>query len=65
MARKIVKKWNPNYSKTSVRMAIQNAMMKRSYGDLTKEDKVFVKEILLECDTIALEKLEKKSSEEQ
>jgi len=61
MARKIVKKWNPNYSKTSVRMAIQNAMMKRSYGDLTKEDKTFIKEILLECDTIALEKIEQQS----
>jgi len=58
MARKIVKKWNPNYSKTSVRMAIQNALQKRGFGDLTREDKTFVKEILTECDTIALQKEE-------
>ena len=58
MARKLVKKWNPNYSKTSVRLAIQNALLKRSYGDLTPEDKSFVKEILAECDQIVLRKEE-------
>jgi hypothetical protein len=61
MARKIVKKWNPNYSKTSVRLAIQNALLKRCHEDLTKEDKNFIKEILLECDTIALQKIEVES----
>ena len=59
MARKIVKKWNPNYSKTSVRMAIQNALSRRSDGDLTREDKTFMQEILTECDTIAKQKEEK------
>ena len=58
MARKIVKKWNPKYSKTSVRMAIQNALSKRGFGELSKEDKTFLKEILTECDTIALQKEE-------
>ena len=41
-------------------MAIQNAMMKRGYGDLTREDKTFIKEILGECDQIALKKIEEK-----
>tara|TARA_B100001175_G_scaffold272067_1_gene245048 strand:- start:219 stop:410 length:192 start_codon:yes stop_codon:yes gene_type:complete len=60
MARKLVKKWNPNYSKTSVRMALQNAMSKRSYGDLTKQDKDFIQEVLTECDAIAKRKEEEK-----
>jgi len=54
MARKIVKKWNPKYSKTSVRIALQNALAKRCYGELSKEDKSFIKEILSECDGVVL-----------
>ena len=39
-------------------MAIQNALSKRGFGELSKEDKSFLKEILTECDTIALQKEE-------
>jgi hypothetical protein len=40
-------------------MAIQNALSRRIYGDLTREDKTFMQEILTECDTIAKQKEEK------
>tara|TARA_R100000655_G_scaffold107380_1_gene157770 strand:+ start:140 stop:325 length:186 start_codon:yes stop_codon:yes gene_type:complete len=61
MARKQVKKWNPQYSKTSVRTVLQNVLLKRSFGDLTGEDKNIIKEVLSECDKIALKKIEDES----
>ena len=63
MPRKPVKKWNPNYSKTSVRLVLQNILQKKSLGDLTGEDKTFIKEVLMECDKIAQRKEQEQKDE--
>lgn len=55
MARKIVKKWNPNYKKVWVRMAIQNALSKDLHMGIQVNEKKFIKEVLAECDVKALE----------
>jgi hypothetical protein len=60
MARKIVKKWNPQYSKTSVRMVLQNTFAKGIYGSMSVDEKNFIKEVLEECDKIALKKEQEK-----
>ena len=60
MARKIVKKWNPQYSKTSVRMVLQNTFAKGIYGGMSVNEKNFIKEVLEECDKIALKKEQEK-----
>ena len=56
MARQLIKKWNPKYSKTTVRLAIQDVLSKRAYGDISREDKSFVTAILAECDKRYIEK---------
>ena len=56
MARKLIKKWNPKYSKTTVRLAIQDVLSKRAYGDISREDKLFVNDLLAECDRRYIEK---------
>ena len=49
-----VKKWNPRYSKTAVRIAIQNAFMDNpDMGMYVNRDTV-IKDILLACDGWAL-----------
>ena len=53
-----VKKWNPLYSKTSVRMVLQNTLSKSNYGDMSINEKKFIKEVLEECDKIFLSKQE-------
>ena len=57
---KVVKKWNPLYSKTSVRMVLQNTLSKSNYGDTSINEKNFIKEVLEECDKIALKKEQEK-----
>jgi|TARA_R100000353_G_scaffold172250_1_gene137253 hypothetical protein len=63
MPRKPVKKWNPKYTKTSVKMVLQDVLLKRSCGDLTGEDKTIIKEVLMECDKIAQRKEQDKKDE--
>ena len=63
MHRKPVKKWNPKYTKTSVKMVLQDVLLKRSCGDLTGEDKTIIKEVLMECDKIAQRKEQDKKDE--
>tara|TARA_R110000744_G_scaffold245194_3_gene361965 strand:+ start:725 stop:931 length:207 start_codon:yes stop_codon:yes gene_type:complete len=49
-----VKKWNPRYSKTAVRVAIQNVFQSNpDIGMIVTRD-LFIKEILLQCDGWAL-----------
>ena len=50
---KPMKKWNPRYSKTAVRIAIQNALMEHS--DTWLNEKNFMKQILEQCDQWALD----------
>ena len=63
MPRKPVKKWNPKHTKTSVKMVLQDVLLKRSCGDLTGEDKTIIKEVLMECDKIAQRKEQDKKDE--
>tara|TARA_Y100000389_G_C17161094_1_gene364425 strand:+ start:439 stop:627 length:189 start_codon:yes stop_codon:yes gene_type:complete len=56
MARKTIKKWNPDYSKTSVRTVLQNVLSKKSFGDISGGDKTFIKEVLKELDEIVIRK---------
>ena len=51
---KPVKKWNPRYSKTAVRIAIQNAFMENPDLTMTVNTDKFLKGILLSCDEWAL-----------
>jgi len=51
---KPVKKWNPRYSKTAVRIAIQNAFMDSPDLVMTVNTDKFLKSILLSCDEWAL-----------
>ena len=60
MAKKIVKKWNPKYSKTSVRMVLQNTFAKGIYGGMSVNEKNFIEEVLEECDKIAKKKEQEK-----
>jgi len=50
---KPMKKWNPKYSKTAVRIAIQNALMDNP--DTWLNEKNFMKQILEQCDQWALD----------
>jgi len=52
--RKPVKKWNPRYSKTAVRVAIQNAFMENPDVTMMLNTNHFTKKILEECDQWAL-----------
>ncbi len=52
MARKPIYKHNPSYTKTTVRMALQNTVSKTRFNGLEKEDKLFIQEVLTECDKI-------------
>jgi hypothetical protein len=52
---KPVKKWNPRYSKTAVRVAIQNAFMENPDLTMMINTDKFCKTILQECDEWALE----------
>jgi len=49
-----VKKWNPRYSKTAVRVAIQNAFMDSPEIAMLVNTKGFMKQILQSCDDWAL-----------
>ena len=51
---KPMKKWNPRYSKTAVRVAIQNAFMDSPDVAMLVNTKVFTKQILQSCDDWAL-----------
>jgi hypothetical protein len=51
---KPVKKWNPRYSKTAVRVAIQNAFMDNPDIGMWLNQTKFTKGILQECDEWAL-----------
>ena len=52
MARKPIYKHNPSYTRTTVRMALQNTLATTKFGGLEKGDKVFIQEILTECHKI-------------
>ena len=52
MARKPIYKHNPSYTKTTVRMALQNTLSKTKFGGLEKGERMFIQEILIECDKI-------------
>ena len=56
MARKPIYKHNPLYTRTSVRMALQNTLSKTKFGGLEKEDKVFIQEVLIECEKLWIAK---------
>jgi hypothetical protein len=49
-----VKKWNPRYSKTAVRVALQNVFMSNPDMGMYINRNTFIKDILLQCDTWAL-----------
>ena len=51
---KPVKKWNPRYSKTAVRVAIQNEFMSNPDMMLLLNRDKFIKSILVQCDEWAL-----------
>ena len=51
---KPVKKWNPRYSKTAVRVAIQNAFMDNPDISMMLNTNNFMKRILEECDQWAI-----------
>tara|TARA_R100000655_G_C2973932_1_gene190786 strand:- start:196 stop:426 length:231 start_codon:yes stop_codon:yes gene_type:complete len=53
MAVKKLRKWNPKYTKTSVKVAMQNAFVKvHGLGELTSEQVNVINSVLEECDTI-------------
>ena len=52
---KPMKKWNPRYSKTSVRVAIQNTLMDNPDLSMILNTDKFIKSILQQCDEWALE----------
>lgn len=67
---KKLKKWNPHYTKLSVKIAMQNAFMKEGgFGDLTESEYNIINMVLAECDEIAKEiedaKLEKEEKEKE
>jgi len=51
---KPVKKWNPRYSKSAVRVAIQNAFMNNPEVSMMVNTHGFVNRVLQECDEWAL-----------
>ena len=55
MATKRKPKWNPNYKKVWVRIAIQNALTRNSHEGIGIEGKRLIKEVLEECDKKAKE----------
>ena len=60
MARAKRKIYNPTYTKTSVKVAMQNVLAKNNDTlSLTKFDKEFINEVLLECDNNVKEKTAK------
>jgi len=58
MAVKRKPKWNPDYKKVWVRIALQNALSKDEYDGITPHGKKLIKEILLELDDRAREQEE-------
>jgi hypothetical protein len=52
---KPMKKWNPKYSKTAVRIAIQNAFMDTPELMMIMNTDKFTKSILQSCDQWALD----------
>ncbi len=53
MAVKKLRKWNPKYTKTSVKVAMQNAFMKmEGLGELTSDQVSVINYVLEECDEI-------------
>tara|TARA_R110000851_G_scaffold101085_1_gene217074 strand:+ start:614 stop:820 length:207 start_codon:yes stop_codon:yes gene_type:complete len=52
---KPVKKWNPKYSKTAVRVAIQNAFADDLDVGMWLSEKKFTKRILEQCDQWAVD----------
>ena len=58
MAKKIVRKWNPDYKKAWVRVALQNALSSIDYGELSTASKRLISQVLAECDIKAKEKEE-------
>jgi len=62
---KPIPKWNPKYSKLSVRAALQNALAESSGGgDLSFNDKKIIKQVLTECDQKVLDDQDKITLEE-
>ena len=51
---KPMKKWNPRYSKTAVRVALQNALMDSPEIAMLVNTHMFTKQILQSCDEWAL-----------
>ncbi len=47
---KPIPKWNPRYSKISVRVALQNALTDGGSYDPTREHKRIIDQVLAECD---------------
>tara|TARA_Y100000592_G_scaffold99891_1_gene177642 strand:+ start:10809 stop:10994 length:186 start_codon:yes stop_codon:yes gene_type:complete len=58
MAKKLVRKWNPTYKKAWVKVALQNALSKLEYGELSPSSKKVIGDVLAECDIKAREKEE-------
>ena len=51
---KPVKKWNPRYSKTAVRVALQNTFMDNPELSVYYPPTKFIKKVLEQCDDWAL-----------
>jgi|TARA_B110000908_G_C10177914_1_gene414161 hypothetical protein len=52
---KPIPKWNPRYSKISVRVALQNALTDGGAYDPTREHKRIIDKVLAECDQKVLD----------
>tara|TARA_R100000234_G_scaffold54250_1_gene32491 strand:- start:129 stop:341 length:213 start_codon:yes stop_codon:yes gene_type:complete len=52
---KPIPKWNPKYSKISVRVALQNALSSAGAGYLSPQDKKIINQVLEECDQKVLD----------
>jgi hypothetical protein len=58
MAAKRKPKWNPNYKKVWVRIALQNALSKDEHDGISIAGKKLIKLVLEECDIKAKEQEE-------
>ena len=60
MARAKRKIYNPTYTRTSIKVAMQNVLAKQNDTlSLTKYDKEFINDVLTECDNNVKQKMAK------
>ncbi len=57
MAVKKIRKWNPKYTKTSVKVALQNAFMEEhGLSNVSEDQNKFITFVLTQCDEVAKKK---------